>query len=115
MARSVFAKWTGRFPNLCSGEWILMVDGVNVSSYIPDDLRHSPMYTKGEYNSWSFGDHWDEHWETYEDGLDELKWIDSNKKWLETIPGVNTTTDMIMIFVSIQSEDWRHMSCGGCI
>ena len=45
----VEAKWSGSYPNLCSGEWRLVIDGKDVSDEIPDDLRKSEMNTYGSY------------------------------------------------------------------
>ena len=34
----VEAKWSGSYPNLCSGEWTLFIDGKDMSDKIPKDL-----------------------------------------------------------------------------
>lgn len=50
MANTVVeASWSGSFPNLCSGEWTLIVNGKDVSAHIPDNLRYSEMNTFGKY------------------------------------------------------------------
>ena len=49
--KRVEAEWTGCYPRLCSGKWILKVGGVNVSDKIPEDLQRSPMNTYGTYTS----------------------------------------------------------------
>lgn len=108
----VEANWSGSYPCLCFGEWTLKVDGKNVSKKIPDDLRESSMNTYGTYQSWHFED-WMEVFEDYEDGLDCEEWIKENDEWLSEI-----TTDYSIkeqIFIAIQSKDFRHGSCGGCI
>lgn len=108
----VKARWSGHFPNLCCGEWSLEVNGVDVSMYIPDELRTSPMNTYGTYEEWHF-ENWEEVWEDYEDGLMLDEWIVENKYWLDTI-----TDDIDVqeeIFIAINVSDWRHGSCGGCV
>lgn len=109
----VEAKWSGSYPNLCSGEWTLIVDGEDVSSKIPEKLRKSEMNTYGSYQKWHFEADWEVEWESYHDGLECEEWIKTNKDWLDTI-----STDygvQVDIFHAINASDWRHGSCGGCI
>lgn len=52
-------------------------------------------------------------WESYDDGLKQDEWIESNKYWLDEI-----TTDIeiqCQIFKAINEQDFRPNSCGGCI
>ena len=108
----VEAKWTGKYPNLCSGWWILKVNNKDVSYLIPKDLRTSPMNTYGEHKSFHFNK-WEEIWNSYEDGLDCEDWIEENQNWLNKI-----TTDhsvQVDIYYAINSQDWRYGECGGCI
>lgn len=109
---TVHAEWTGNFPNLCSGEWKLNVNGVDVSDKIPECLRNSPMNTFGTYSTWHFDDDYDEVWEDYEDGLEEIDWIKRNNSWLSNISPDETVWSNI--YYAFQSCDWRHLSCGGC-
>ncbi len=109
----VVAKWSGSFPNLCSGEWTLIVDGKDVSDKIPEELRKSNMNTYGSYEWWHFDDDGEEEWERYHDGLECEEWIKENRCWLDTIStDHNTQSD---IFCAINASDWRPGSCGGCI
>ena len=108
----VEAKWSGSYPCLCYGNWTLIIDGIDVSNKIPEDLQNSSMNTYGTYQSWHFED-WLEVFENYEDGLDEEEWIVENKTWLDTI-----STDKKVqsdIYCAIICEDFRSGSCGGCI
>lgn len=108
----VEAKWTGLYPCLCSGEWILKVNNKDVSNLIPKELQTSSMNTFGTYSSWHF-ENWKEVFEDYEDGLDCFDWINKNKEWLNKI-----STDLWIqeeIYYAIRSEDFRAGSCGGCI
>ncbi len=108
----ITAKWTGAYPNLCSGIWKLYKDGEDISDMIPEELRDSEMNTFGNYSSWHFED-WDEVWDSYEDGLDGPDWISENDEWLSKI--TSDYQEKMEIFYAIQAEDWRHGSCGGCI
>lgn len=111
-SKRVIALWTGSWPCLCNGEWILYVDGKNVTDMIPEEQREEHMRTYGTYRSWRFED-WEEVWGSYTNGLKENEWLAENDYWVSKI-----TTDKSLqseIFKAIQSEDWRHNSCGGCI
>lgn len=109
----VKAEWTGSFPNLCIGEWKLIIDGNDLSDKIPEKIRSDHMWTYGTYDTWHFDNNWNEVWETYTDGLPEEEWLEKNESWLSAI----TTDQEVLgeIFRAFQSEDWRHSSCGGCI
>ena len=108
----VEAKWSGSYPCLCYGKWTLKVNGKDVSSMIPKELRESSMNTYGTYQTWHFED-WLEVFEDYEDGLDCDDWIMENKSWLDTI-----TTELDTqreIYCAISAQDFRSGSCGGSI
>jgi hypothetical protein len=104
----VKAIWTGEYPTLCAGEWVLEIDGVDMSEKIPEDDRHSGMFTFGMYRD----GHCNMDASTaYEAGYKCDQWIDYNKTWLDTI-----TTDyktQVEIFEAISKEDFRGC-CGGC-
>lgn len=105
----VIATWTGKYPNLCSGEWRLTIDGKNYSDKIPEELRTDCMDTEGTYNRWYFVN-WSEEWETYSDGLSFSAWEKQNAYWINNLPADNKE-----IFKAFQLNDWRHGECGGCI
>lgn len=109
----VEAKWTGKWTCLCHGEWILIVDGVDVSNKIPEELRDSCMNTYGNYKRWRFTKNWNVKWSSYNSGLECDEWIEANLEWLKTI----TTDERVMeqIYDAINAEDFRAGSCGGCI
>lgn len=102
------AIWTGGYPNLCCGTWMLYINGNDFSLLIPEEKRSSPMDTFGVYQSWHFED-WEEVFEDYEDGLECEEWIAANP-WVQKLPA-----SPIDIFYAFQAQDWRHGSCGGCI
>lgn len=113
MSAKVKAKWNGKYPNFYSGQWTLIVNDVDVSDKIPMDLINSPMNTYGIYSNWKFSSDWDVEWSSYSDGLFYSEWIKENDYWLNTI-----TEDKYIkeeIYYAINSEDFRHGSCGGCI
>lgn len=111
-AEGVKAKWSGSYPALCHGEWSLSLNGEDVSGFIPEELKTSPMGTVGVYEKWHF-ENWSAIFESYEDGLDCDEWINENQYWLDRI-----TTDAKTqkeIFYAIEEEDFRCGSCGGCV
>ena len=108
--RSITAKWTGRYPNLCFGEWIITVGDEKVD--LPDEVRTSPMNTRGTYESWAFDKGWNEVWRSYEDGLDFEPWLQQNS-WVSRLN--LSHKEERDLYEAISEEDWRHGSCGGCI
>lgn len=110
------ATWSGRYPNLCSGTWTLECDGVAIKpSLIPfneDGAHGTHANTRGTYSRWYFDKDWCEHFEDYEDGLDETAWCEQNKNWLTQVAEPHQWP---FIFAAFQASDWRHGSCGGCI
>lgn len=107
------AEWTGKYPNLCRGKWILKDGSRNISSIIPDDLLHNEMGTYKTFEKWEFDDKWNEEWSTYEDGLECEDWIEANYEWLSVYTQDSKT--MRDIYDAFNKNDWRHGSCGGCI
>lgn len=105
----VEVTWSGRWPNLCSGEWRIFVDGIEYTEKIPSEQRRRPMNTYGAYSKWYFNKNWSEVWETYHDGLEPAEWYEANP-WVADIPAPAAE-----IYLAFQSKDWRHDSCGGCI
>lgn len=108
--RAITAKWTGHYPNLCSGEWIITVGDEKVD--LPDEVRTSPMDTRGTYESWAFDEGWDEVWRSYEDGLDFDPWLQKNS-WVSRLN--LSHKEERALYDAISEEDWRYGSCGGCI
>lgn len=111
MSKKIEVKWTGSYPCLCSGEWILKIDGEDYSDNIP--FRYSDANTYNTYYTWHFGEDWDEQWDTYDDGLQKEAWIAKHKNWLKTLP--ISTADYGAIYDAFNQEDFRLNSCGGCI
>ena len=110
---NVIVNWSGEYPCLCSGEWSLIIDGVNFSHLIPENLRNEEMRTLNTYSHWKFNDDFLEEWEYYPDGLPCYEWIEANKYWLDQI--TEDTEILIAIYEAINEKDWRHGQCGGCI
>lgn len=108
----VEAKWTGDYPNLCSGQWILKVNNKDVSHLIPDELKNEPMNTYNIYRPYHL-ENYQIVCNSYKDGLFCSDWIKENEEWLNKI-----TTDsfvQVEIYEAINSQDWRYGECGGCI
>ena len=110
-------NWSGDYPTLCSGLWILYRDGEELDIDIP--FNHSeraergiPAGTFGTYPTWHFSDDWEEVWEDYEDGLPCDEWCSEHEEWLSTFADEE---DWHIIFEAFAENDWRSNSCGGCI
>ncbi len=108
---NIEAKWTGKWPCLCHGEWIITIDGVKVN--LPEEVRTSDMGTYGCYRRWWFESNWEEAWDSYEDGLEFQPWVEENSSWLSNLH--LSEEDLHALYDAISEEDWRHGSCGGCI
>lgn len=108
-------EWTGSYPCLCSGEWIIKYNGNKLK--VPKEYRNSYMNTFGEYNY--LVDVIEERFEPYEDGLECHEWIYENREWITKMfedKNIEVTEELLIdLFNEIQSEDWRSGSCGGCI
>ena len=105
-------EWTGGNWSLCIGRWKLYIDGEDKSNLIPEELRDGHMNTVGTYRRWYF-DNWEEVWESYNDGLDCVNWINVNDYWLTSI--TNDYKEKVELFKEFQTQDFRPCSCGGCI
>ena len=110
---NIEVKWTGKWPCLCYGEWKLIIDGEDKSSFIPEDRLRENMDTYGTYREWRFGNDYEEIWSSYEDGMNCQDWISFNKDWLNNISIDEAIQEQL--FYEFQASDWRHGSCGGCI
>lgn len=109
----VEASYSGKWPNRCSGRWTLIVDGVDVSDKIPENLRENhDMNTYGTYERRFLGRR-GTRCETYEDGLELAEWVEENREWLSSITEDEDTWDDI--FEAINEQDFRKGCCGGCI
>ncbi|MFZ2992451.1 MAG: hypothetical protein WA061_01935 [Microgenomates group bacterium] len=111
-------EWTGRYPCLCMGEWIISMNGNQLK--IPDEVIGENMNTARDYQSWHFED-WMEVFDNYYDGLDFEDWIGKNYGWIYKMfkdSGVLeqiTMEDLENLYNLINEKDWRSNSCGGCI
>lgn len=105
-------KWTGAYPSLCFGKWVIKKDGKDLSYLIPEDMKCSSMYTYGTYQKWYFDD-WQEVFEDYKDGLKCDEWIKENDYWISKI--CDNHDEKIMLFNAVSEKDFRIGSCGGCI
>ena len=114
---NVTVKWTGKFPCLCFGEWIVTVNGVVVP--LPENKKKREMNTRNEYRR---VDPATEEVEYYKDGLREKAWIMVNRNWLlaavKAVITVKTDEEEQLLkdlYQAFKHEDWRHLSCGGCV
>lgn len=113
MEREILVNWTGSYPCLCMGGWIITIDGVQLMG-----IGREPFNTYGIYKSWHFNN-WMEEWDDYKDGMLYEDWIENvpnglleslSKHGIELSDG-----EMRELYSKIQEEDWRYGSCGGCI
>ena len=120
-AKKIEVNWTGSYPNLCSGKWIIKINGVELI----DNDRHnsilsSSMATYGSYSSWHFEENWIEVFDQYDDGYEFSTWQKqiSIKKLFTLIESHNISLskdDKKSLYEKLQEHDWRNGSCGGCI
>lgn len=110
-------EWTGSYPCLCSGEWIIKYNGIKLK--VPNEYKTKDMNTSGEYSHWYFDDNMSEYDEYYEDGLDEANWINENYNWIENMfnkENIVITKELLSdLYDKIHAQDFRSGSCGGCI
>jgi len=120
--KDITVKWSGTYPNLCSGEWSIYIDYMELP--IPEMNSFGDMGTSGTYERWYFDDDYSEQTETYdivtsEDDIIQLKdWIIYSLKSLENAYYLkfNITDKLIETIIEKISEvDFRSGSCGGCI
>lgn len=121
--KNITVEWTGSYPNLCSGEWLIRIDNkliIDPNRQNYGSLLKSRMDTRKEYSTWSFGENWDENWDYYYSGKNFSDWCNSEKgiKLLELIKNQGfdlTKEEIIFLYDSINEKDWNNNSCGGCI
>lgn len=119
----ITAKWTGEYPNLCSGEWIIKINNKQIKDTQPldyDSILRKPMQTFGTYSSWYFTEDWDAVFEDYDEGFHYSQWLNCDEakalfKLIEQNDILLDSIDKIELFDVLQKSDWRHGSCGGCI
>ena len=112
---NITVEYTGSYPTLCFGEWIVTIDGTQL-----DTTEWGPMETRGEYRKWYFDENYSEEWETYQDGYTFPFWLKSEAKQMVmdslTQAGISINIwDLYDMYNQIQQHDFRHNSCGGCI
>jgi len=75
----ITTEYTGSYPCLCSGEWLITIDNQLIKSMDSDSkyLLQSPMNTEGTYQSWYFGNDYDAIWKDYTAGVPFLEWLDT--------------------------------------
>jgi len=120
-AKKIEVNWTGAYPNLCSGKWIIKFNGVEIidTNEGRNSILSSSMATYGSYSSWHFED-WSEVFDQYDDGYEFSTWQKqiSIKKLFTLIESQNISLskdDKKNLYEKLQEHDWRNGSCGGCI
>jgi hypothetical protein len=92
MSRVSFVSYDGAYPNLCSGQLVLAVDGI---AYV------FPSYCLSSGGSVSFDEDWSEN-------VDEGEW--SISEWPEGFP-----EDLKDEATEVVNENISHGCCGGCV
>ena len=106
-------EWTGQYPILSFGNWIIRRNGVDVSDLIPRRLFFSPMGTRKMYYRWCLTDDGLRFLYPYYDGLSAKKWIRKNRYWIKHI--CRNGEEEFMLYHAINKADWRWNSQGDCI
>jgi hypothetical protein len=108
-------KWTGDYPSLCFGKWIIKYKGIELK--VPEERKYEHMNTDGIYST--ITDYLTEESDVYQDGLEYNDWITENVDWVtdmfnksEIFPNGTLIKEL---YEKIQEQDWRSGSCGGCI
>lgn len=109
-------EWTGEYPALCSGEWIIKYDGKELE--VPEDVKYSSMYTYGSYRNVHLINYEDIENNLYNDGLKQNEWIKVNKGWASRMfKKADIEVDRALLkelYNKINEQDFRSFSCGGC-
>jgi hypothetical protein len=123
--KDISVEWTGSYPNLCSGKWIITIDGNEIIDNSKEQGNYdsallSNMGTEGTYQSWHFDDNYSEVFEDYDAGYHFEEWYNSKsgkflKKTIDNNTREMSKADMNYLFAELQKKDWRSNSCGGCI
>jgi len=110
-------EWTGDYPNLCHGDWVIRFNGQLF--ILPENVRSSNMFTYGKFDTWEFSENWAESWTTYENGLECAEWIEKNIDWIDAnFDRLEIPKGFFiyhLLYKEINKVDWRTNSCGGCI
>jgi len=117
MKYDISVKWTGGYPTLCCGEWIITVNGVTLEGLDNDNFN-----THETYSQWRFVD-WLEEFYDVQSGLEQSEWGEFVKKENQNNlitalqnAGFEITDELLgQLYAEINSCDWIHGSCGGCI
>jgi hypothetical protein len=112
MKYDINVEWTGKSPNLCHGEWIIIINGKRLGG-----VGNDSMGTYGTYSTWSFDENWSEEWDEYECGGYWYEELPNNLEMALKLAGFNPKDENLIkaLYEKVQEQDWRHNSCGGCI
>lgn len=117
MGYKLEVEWTGSYPCLCSGEWIIKYNDIELK--VPNHYKTRDMCTLGEYSRWYFNEDFEECEENYINGLDEVDWIYDNYNWIKRMfdkENIVVTDELLSeLYNKISEQDFRDGSCGGCL
>lgn len=107
--RQINITYTGEYPNLCRGEWLISVNGTPIEN-IP--FQHKPADTFGLFIQVYLTEDYDEESEDYYSGLSFEEWTEKYHEWLaENF----LEEEWEEVYEKVSVCDWRYSSCGGCI
>lgn len=110
----IIVKWSGKYPIYCLGEWTLIIDGVDCTECIPEDLRKIDMHTYGVYEGWYLSDNGLFYiWEKHQNGFICNEWIDNNHYWLKNLP--IEESEYPDVYKAFNENDFRMRQCSRCI
>ena len=118
----LYVEWTGSYPCLCHGKWIIRYKGQELN--VPKDKKYDHMNTGKTYldaMTYEYDYFYPENYHDpeYYDGLEEDEWIQHNIEWI--VPmfhefNITVTAEILSnLYKQINKQDWRSGSCGGCI
>jgi len=118
--KNIEVVWTGKYPNLCHGKWIIRIDEKPLKHTKKDTVMYSSMSTENTFNIWKFVGDYEVEWNEYTDGLPYKAWWSSEtgeclNKLLEKNKVTLTEEEKKYFYEQLVEHDWRHNSCGGCI
>ncbi|XOV79868.1 MAG: hypothetical protein ACFHVJ_02665 [Aestuariibacter sp.] len=105
------ARWTAQGNTLCLGHWEISYQDTPL--VLPNKIRENHMNTFGIF-SFLFPDE-----EDFAEGWLLEKWIEENFDWLEMLFQQHKVPldeqHVQWFYESVNQQDWRCGSCGGCL
>lgn len=123
MVYDINVKWTGKWPSLCCGKWIITIDGISLTCLDNDNFQTYNYYCNGMLEIQAMENDDEMVDANYYDGLFFEEWLEKLKTYdinglyasLKTHGfNVEDVDFLEELYNKINSSDWRSSSCGGC-